>query len=378
MKKRLFILIGLILVITGCSNKKEIQYQAYAVGLGIDFKDDEFTVTLQFLDFANVAKTEQPNSTQPAPIWLGIGKGKTIEEAITQIYQGLQIQANFDQLNIIIFSKDALKYKLDESLSALMTNFNIRMTGWVYGTEENIEDIFTAKVPFYYPYTASNLNKPLESHQQSSTIPPFTLEKLVYDNNEPTRTVILPNIIVKKKFIKKDQEPFVVTVIDGAWNIKDKKFKGLLHEKDIIGFVRMNNQAVRTLMTLNEGQNIPLSLEIDSPKVMRNAEIKNGQLECQLKITFSVTLREGAVGRNISKTKKSIEEKVKDEIMTAFENAKKEDVDLYQFEDYLYRYNFEEWKTFKKEKLPLSLSKNHISINISPLESIGKLRSEIN
>ncbi|MBX4384197.1 spore gernimation protein GerC, partial [Mycobacterium tuberculosis] len=61
----------MFLLLSGCQKPVEIQYQAYAIGFGVDFIDEEYVVYVQFLDFSNVAKTESSSINQDKPVWLG-------------------------------------------------------------------------------------------------------------------------------------------------------------------------------------------------------------------------------------------------------------------------------------------------------------------
>lgn len=68
------------LLLSGCWDVTEPQRMYYVQGVGVDYKDNEYTVYLQIINFATVAKTETANP-QAAPTEIGKATGKTIEEA---------------------------------------------------------------------------------------------------------------------------------------------------------------------------------------------------------------------------------------------------------------------------------------------------------
>lgn len=378
---RKFIIISCtFLFLSGCTIINEIQYQAYAVGIGIDYKADEYHVILQFLDFSNVAKSDQGKSSEPSPVWLATGKGKTIEEAITKIYQGIQIPVNFDQLSIFIFGKSLLENRLAKTLEALDTNFNIRLTGWTYGTEEAIEEILTTKVPFHYDYSNSRIMQPKYMQQQDSAIPAISLQDLIYQLNEKTKTILLPNISIKETIIKKDLEKVPVTTFKGAFILKGEKMKGLLSEKDLKGFIRVNNKSIRSPVILSErsaGKEGIVQIELLKPKVKRIITKVENDIQIGLEIKVSAIIRESSNERLSPKIEKQIKEKVKSEVYAAYLKSHEIGGDLYQFEDYMYRFMHDDWKKFRnKGKFPI-LSKNNIYVSINPLKSINKINSGI-
>nr|WGE04790.1 hypothetical protein P5640_19930 [Bacillus subtilis] len=60
----------LLLTLTYCWSRYEVQNMNYATAVGIDYVDDQYTLYVQLLDFSTVAKLEgQQKAEQP----LGLG-----------------------------------------------------------------------------------------------------------------------------------------------------------------------------------------------------------------------------------------------------------------------------------------------------------------
>lgn len=377
MRKYIYI-IFILFVLTGCAKINEIQFQAYAVGIGIDYQDGEYHVFLQFLDFSNVAKSDQGKSESASPVWIGEGNGKTVEEAINKIYHGIQIPVNYDQVGLFVFSKSLLEKRLGKTVEALDTNFNIRLTGLVYGTEEPIEKIFTTKVPFHYAYSNARINQPEFMQQQDSTIPAISLQELVYHINEKTKTLLLPSISTNEDIIKKDLDKLPVTIFNGAYLMKGEKMKGYLSKKDLEGFIRVNNESVRSPVIVSEknsGKEEVVQIELLNPKVKRIMNKENNKIQIGLDIKLSAIVRESSYEVLSPKIKRQIKEKIKNEVYAAYLNSLKIGGDIYQFEDYLYRFMHEDWKVYQKSgKFPI-LNKNDIHVEVAPLKSINKINA---
>jgi len=63
MKKKIIILSSLAtsLLLSGCWDVYEAQRMYYVDGLGIDYKDGQYVIYMQLINFTNVAKFEYPN-----------------------------------------------------------------------------------------------------------------------------------------------------------------------------------------------------------------------------------------------------------------------------------------------------------------------------
>ncbi|MDQ0226129.1 Ger(x)C family spore germination protein [Metabacillus niabensis] len=370
MNKIVWILISL-LFLTGCADIKEVQYQAYAVGLGIDYNDNQYEVTLQFLDFLNVAKTDQGKGDKPSKVWLGNGKGKSIEDAINQIDQGIQLPINFDQINVIVFGKSLLKNKLESTLQTLDSSYRIRLTGMVYGTEEPIEKVFTSKVPFYYPFNESQISNPEAKQQQSSTVPPINLQQFIYQFNEKARTILLPSLTVNNEIIKEEEDNYDVPTINGAHIIKGKHWKGHVSLNHLIGFVRVNNKSVRTPLTLDlANHQILVNLLKPKMKYVVNNDKKDPSIGLEIKIHATVL---NSNGMKLSKDiKNQIKKKLVNEVYHSYEKSKEIDGDIFQFENYLYRHRHDLWQSIGEGDFP-ELKKDNIHIKIDRFKSVHKL-----
>jgi spore germination protein KC len=376
--KFIYITVALSLLITGCSTIREIQFLAYAVALGIDYIDQEYHVSFQFLDFTNVAKTEQGKPAQPVPVWIGVGRGKTLEDAFTDVYHGVQIPIDYDQVNLLIFGKDLLEQRLGETINALNSNFNIRLTGYTYGTEEKLEDIFTSKVPFYYPFTNSRINQPEYMQHEDPAIPTITLQDLIYQYNENSKTIILPKVSINKGTMKEEKETIPTSIFDGAFIIKEKKMKGFLSNKDLEGFINTNNESVRSpVIVSEEGEDEFVQIELLKPRVKRIVNKDNNETNIQLNINVSAVIRESSHEINESKIKKQIKDKIKNDVYSAYMNSRKIGGDIYQFEDYMYRFMHDDWKRFQNSGEFPVLNKDDIRVKIAPLKSTNKINARL-
>jgi Ger(x)C family germination protein len=363
----------MFILLTGCGRVKEIHNQAYAVGMGIDYVNNEYHVVIQFLDFSNVAKTDQGKSSDQVPVWISKGKGKTIETALSGIYQTIQMRVNFEQLNLIIFGEGMITSKqLYEAFQSLTSNFTVRLTAWTYGTQEKFDDIFTSSVIFDYPFSYSRLNQPNEGNQQSSTIPAITLRDFVWRLNEKTMTTIVPSVSLNEQQIFKESKPIKAAVINGAYILNDKTYKGWLSTSDLRGFIWTNDESLRSITTIEEDEDHLVEVELMEPEI--KLKKKKDELSYDINVNLRAMIRESLDSDMAQeKIKKKVEVKVKEEVKKAFNAGKELGADIFQLEDNLYRYYNKEWLNNKHEN-PIELA--NIKINVIPLYSIDKFKSK--
>ncbi|WP_197089552.1 Ger(x)C family spore germination protein [Bacillus sp. SA1-12] len=370
---KLLIFASMLIFLSSCGSAKEIYNQAYAVGMGIDYIDDEYNVVIQFLDFSNVAKTDQGKSSQSVPVWLAKGKGNTIEAALTDIYQSVQMRVNFEQLNLIVFGEGIIKSKqLEEAFQSLTSNFTVRLTAWAYGTNMSFEDIFTSTVIFDFPFSYSRLNQPDEGNQQSSTIPAITLREFVWRFNEKAMTTIIPSVSLNEQNILKEDRPKKTAVINGAYILSNKAYKGWLSTSDLRGFIWTNNESNRSITTINEEKDNLVTVELIEPKIKLKKNV-NG-------LNYNVIVRLRAIVKqsldsHLSQEKfiKKVEDAVKKEVKKTFIAGKEIGADIFQLEDNLYRYHYHEWKNNKQEQ-PIDMA--NVKVKVETLYSIDKYKSK--
>ncbi|MGE7675421.1 hypothetical protein ACQKMV_17855 [Lysinibacillus sp. NPDC094403] len=76
----------------------------YVHGLGIDYKDGQYEIFMQLINFSNVAKSESPNP-QATQSEIGHSKGKTLEEAITKDIDIYRLSEHLYRKNAKVWKK---------------------------------------------------------------------------------------------------------------------------------------------------------------------------------------------------------------------------------------------------------------------------------
>ncbi|ERN51204.1 Ger(x)C family spore germination protein [Alkalihalophilus marmarensis] len=367
MRKILFILF-LCTILSGCLESKEIQSIAYAISMGIDFKEEQFELTLQFLDFSNVAKSEQGKGGE-VPLWLAVGRGRSIDDAVSEIYRTIQLPVNYEHLYNIVLGKAILEEKASETLDMLTENFLIPYSAWVYSTNQPVQEILTSKVIFNYPFLYSRLTQPEDMQEQLSSVPSLFLQQFMLEYEEPTKTIVLPSINIEDNAIKEDLTGVSVPYFEGAHIIKDKQYKGYLSINDLKGFILTNNESKRSLFDVKE-EEIFLTVELNNPTFKIKQTSSAGGTSYTLAVTIPSVLRENSTELTMDEVKRKVEKAIEGEVSSSIIKGQEIGADVFQFEDFLFRRNHTEWLSIKEASNNFEFET--IEVTLKPFNSVNK------
>lgn len=115
--KKILIILPILFFLTGCSDYKEVNEMAIVSGLGIDYKDDEFVLTLEVLNEKvdkNSGKISAYNRT---------ASHSSIALALEKAADLLSHRAYYSHVKLVVISEEVAKNHLQE-----ITDFFIRST----------------------------------------------------------------------------------------------------------------------------------------------------------------------------------------------------------------------------------------------------------
>ncbi|ADC50160.1 germination protein, Ger(x)C family [Alkalihalophilus pseudofirmus OF4] len=367
MRKIVFTLC-LCMILCGCLESKEIQSVSYAISMGVDFKDEQYELTLQFLDFSNVAKSEQGKGGE-VPLWIAVGRGRSLDDAIREIYRTIQLPVNYEHLYNIVLSESVLERKTSETIDLLTENFLIPYSAWIYSTTQSMEEILASKVIFNYPFLYSRLSQPKDMQGQLSSVPPLSLQEFMLEYEEPTKTIMTPSINIDKSAIKEDLTGIPVPYFEGAHIVKDKKHLGYLSITDLEGYILTNNESERSLFDLKE-EDMFLTVELNNPKYKIKQTSSADGTGFELAVTIPAVLRENSTELSMDEVKRKVETAIKAEISHSINKGRELGADIFQLEDYLYRRHHADWRSIQETSDTFEFEK--IVVTLHPFNSINK------
>ena len=358
MKKAFWLL--LLPLLSGCWDVKEPERMYYILGLGIDYKDNEYEVYAQIIDFSNIAKSEQPNP-EANQAEVGISKGRTVEEAYFKMYKSMDERLFWGHLSYVIFSENALKENVAKPvIEAFIRYRELRYTTWVYTTQESIEEILLLTPIINKSIALSKLSDPFNSYNQSSFIRPVNFRELTIDLDEPSHEVAIPYLKIEEKW-KTEKGDDQIHSITGVGVLSKDGLKGYLLEDDAVGLQWMNNDFERGEITFEfEGYDEPfVTIVVEDAKSKVTPIVENGQILFDIEVKLKVQSSESndTNDETMQQLQRGIEKKVKQEIEKTYTASLEKQMDIYRLSEVAFRKKFKTWKDVEVDgKVPLTAS----------------------
>lgn len=333
----LSLLIMTTVLLSGCWDVTEPQRMYYINAIGVDFKDNQYEVYMQILNLDDVAKSEQPNP-DVAPAEVGVGKGRTIEEAIYKLYRASDQQIFWGHMRYLIFSENALKN--ERSIPVMDTFIRFRETRyhiWVYCTKDPMKEILLITPILKGTLTSSKLSNPTNTFERESFTLPQNLRQVMIALDEPNHEVSIPYVTVKKDW-ETSIEPEKETIFSGIAVLSKDGLKGFIKEAAARGNQWMHDSTDRGEVTfrLESEERDFLTVDIDKLDVAVKPIIKGkDQVTFDIDIKLNATLN-GFKGKVVSKEiREKITKQIKKEVMETYEEGLQIDTDIYRLSEYL-------------------------------------------
>jgi hypothetical protein len=144
-KKWLVILISaIILTVFGrVIDNKSLTQSGIVVGIGIDYQQDKYEVTVQTVSVSGSAGTDKTSSNYLTYS----ATGSTLTEAINSISEKLGLIVSLSHCNLVIMSRSALELNPVRTFSALTKPLALPEQALVVATDHNIPKLFASKIP---------------------------------------------------------------------------------------------------------------------------------------------------------------------------------------------------------------------------------------
>lgn len=347
----LFILLICITVLSGCWDVNEPQRMFYVHGVGVDYKDNQFVIYLQIINFANVAKSEQPN-TAAVQAEVGVAKGDTLQEAFNNLYLSIDERVYWGHLMYLIFSEELLK---NEDVNAAIDTFSryreTRYQTWIYFTDDSVKEVLLATPIINKSLTLSKLADPKNSYSQESFVEPINLRKLIIQLNEPSHEVAVPLIVLKENWETQQSGKIKISTLSGVGVISPKEFKGFIRGDKAKGLQWMSEKTKRGEITvkLDSKEDKFLTVILEKVKVKVKPVIENDEVKFDISIKVLASLSGLNVTAKTGEIQKAVQKEVKKQIEDTYKEALKNDADIFRLSEHVYRRNFKVWKELQKE-----------------------------
>lgn len=360
------------LILSGCWDTTEPERLVYATGMGIDYKDDKFIVYLQIMNMSGLAKTEGGSSI-PNRVDVGRASGKTLDEAIFNLYHTSDRRIYWGHLSFIIFSEEALKNDLLRPATDFLDRYReTRYRIYYYATKEPLKEAMTIGPIESVSMAFSRLSDPEGNFKQSSLIQPIDLRELIIRLDEPSHVAALPVIKITKQWFG-EKESRKNLLIEDVAVVSKKKYYGIF-PKDKIGGTRLIfKEFTRDNIDLFKGTDKVITAVVYDKKEKITPLVKGEKVKFKIKLKIKANIELVKQPTKKKDFEKEIRKVLTNEIKTSYEYGVKKDVDVFHFSEILYRNNNKVWKKIEKNgQIPLTKDMiDSIEIKIN-LQNSGK------
>lgn len=348
-RKKCWLLLLALLVLSGCWDITEPERMYYIHGVGVDYVDGHYEIYTQIIDFANVAKTEQPNP-DVKQMEIGRAKGKTINEAFLNLYHSLDMRLFWGHLSFVLFSEEALADGRGNSVLNSFSRYReTRYQIWVHATGEKLEDILLATPVLNKSITLSKLANPLNSYDQQSEIAPRNFRQTILQLQEPNYLVAIPYITIGKQWQNDEKKQMVVEMKHVAFLTKDG-LKKVAKTEEVNGLQWLNPETKRAEVSfLVRGEAVTAIIE--------HLSVKIEPVQQRFHVTVSVHAIISAFNTELTEkeAKDQIKKSIEDQIRKTYEYGLGHELDVFRLSHVLYQKDFQLFRQIEKDgQIPLA------------------------
>ncbi|WP_128896248.1 Ger(x)C family spore germination protein [Longirhabdus pacifica] len=352
------------LTLSGCWQAREAEIMDYVSAVGIDYKDGQFEVYTQMLSFTVLSKQEGGGSRQgTVPISIAKGTGKTVNNAINNLYSGAPKQIFWGHTTAMILSEGVMKEGLKEMIDLLNRHQQIRYSIWVYGTDQTISDLFFITPTFEQSPLYSILHNPIEPYVQRAYIKPIKLHELIAQLDEPGMIGVVPYLNAYNKEWLENEKAKETLFIDGVYAVNRDKLFGKLLNKDLSGLPWMGRKSfTSSQLQVYEGENPAANVSIKHVKYNIKPIIQGDDVKFNVDIVLKGEVSSLLKHLSLKKLQTLAEERVEKQVFATYHSGIDMDVDIYQLMHTMYK---------KDPKLFHQLvSEDKLTLNSDSLQSV--------
>ncbi|MCA0171384.1 Ger(x)C family spore germination protein [Bacillus sp. RAR_GA_16] len=317
-KYRITLLI-IVILLTSCSDIKEVQKLNYATAIGIDYFDDQYHCYIQMVGLNSIAKTEGGGENEPQ-VWVSEASGKTFNDALFDVYNTAQERIIWSHVSSIVLGEGAVKEGFETIFDGMIRYNEFRLTPWVFGTQNDMKELLST-VGFYNQAALDTLlHNPTSIYEQSSLIKPIKLQRLAREYYEPTFTTYIPSVTINSNQWEKNMQDDPKIAYDGAFFFTKDHYKGFFDLVDLSGLRWITPETDRTsILISSEGQPQYL-IVIDDVSVKKEiVKSKRGRyVDLKVDVKGYLTNRSEGSDKRISKITNRAAEKIEKEIEELF------------------------------------------------------------
>lgn len=324
--KKIIVLVGIILLLSGCYDYKELNDMSIVSAIGIDYVDNEYQVTFE------VTKSSKDGSSTEVQTKLVTSNHSNISDAFNEAMNKTDKEVYLEHVELLVVSKSLAEYGLNDCLDYIIRDTTINSNYFVV-VSDNPKEILTSHEE---NNSRSQIIVDIVSYTQGTTNID-DLDILVSKYITGRKDIALPYITLDDKMVEYDK----LAYFNGDKMVGEIDYKMysflVLDTKDVL-FTSDGN----TIKVYDK----KISLDIKDNKIIINIKA-DGQVS---EISKDINLKDTD---SYSKLEKIMNEQIKKETIEFIDTTIDRDSDLLGFKDCYY----------KKYKRNINIFKYEVNVN---------------
>ncbi|MBP1964172.1 Ger(x)C family spore germination protein [Paenibacillus aceris] len=323
---QIFMILSLVLALSGCWNNKDINHRTLPLVMGITIQDDEYKVVLQAPELdQNTIKLKMITQT-----------GKTISQAIDKISVNKEKQIDLLHIKVIVIEKKLAQQGMKDILSGFMRSGEISPKAYIAISENDISQflLFEGKsnVPrgsFVYDFFEKNAGW----NPQVARAPIWQIYRSIYSYTNDIAIPILQN------------GPNLPCEYIGSAIIKNAKMVGQITSDETLLYNAFNRESTQGKIEVMDHASVLIVKNTmnHTSKIIDNKPVMNTQIK------LKVVILETRGNPSQAIIKQEIETLLTERFQDLFTKIQKSEADIFgigqHFRTKIPRKQLEHWRT---------------------------------
>lgn len=341
------------LLFSGCIKIVNLQDRAIVQGVGVDYEDGQYLVTMQiFSSDGSGGQTIIDSSKQNAKVITC--RGKTISEAVedTSISQGKDFFLGHNRL--VILGESARKFPLSESLSFFINTMDSRADVNVLLAEKSASEVLNADINQGI-LPALTIEKTIQNADDSGKISEVLLIDILRSLATEHQSALVPVIAVADD--EAENKKLKTIELTGMAVFSDGIYQGTLSETETRGIMFLRDEIEKTVYSVFNEDFREISVELYHSKTKIIPDIRGDDLRFTVQISADGMVQEKVLepGKTFNEQSlKRVEDVIQEKIHTECEDAFRKAVleyksDVFYLGDMVWRDQPELWERLQDE-----------------------------
>lgn len=361
--KKIFLILPILFLLTGCYNYRELNDLAIVSGISVSKEDNTYKITAEVV---NPKKQQDTSSSKEPDFVIYTSSANSMQEAFREVIKESPKKLYLAQMDILIIDEKVAKEELNTIMDFISRDPEVRSEFYVLiGKESEILEITTPLENI----SSKNILESLKSNNMYLGYANLiTYHELINNYLNPNIEIALPSIEVKGNEEEGESTKNIENTTGDASSIistlaifKSNKLVGYLSEKESLAYnLVMGNTQTTLIKTNYQNDQYVVNEIIDSSTKMEADPQKN-------KVTITIKGKSAISEVNLDcnlenkKTIENIQKKLNKTIENTIKNSIKDTIqkynsDIYGFLDLFYKTDPSYYKKIKdtwyEETLP--------------------------